>query len=403
MKRIGAYLFVIDQALSSLITFVLIAGLSRSGGPSLVGVVAVLQTVALAGLAAARAIGVDVWTASGTPKENRREAISSSVLVSIIVFAANTVPWFIMSNGEWLLALYWMTTPLIVLLDAVRIMLLHAKRTWISAGLQCLTLMALLGSLVFSGGSAQFLSVYLAGTFVSVAFGFLALQILPPLPSLKYALRNRERSGPFLFEISLGSITQQFLFMLLAILSTIEAAGQIRIAQTLLGPMSVIHSGLSPLLLKKLAGMRHRSKRAVARAGVRFGFMLSAYSLIGAVALSVILPIHILGFNLLEGLTGHYDLGIPPILAICGGALACGAIMLGTGTSARILGATGTLNRWRIGIVLPQVAAVAAASSTGNPLIAASGLALSAVFGALVSIIVLARHAGPRGRRAKPA
>lgn len=401
MKRIRGSLFVIDQAVSSVITFVLIAGLSRSGGSTLVGSVAILQTIALAGLAAARAIGVDVWAASGSNIGSRRSALSSSMLVAILVLTANAIALIPIGGWDEPLTFYWVATPLIVLLDGVRILLLHANRTWISLTAQSTTLAALVFALATSGGSAEILATYLFGTLFAVTSGFIGLQLLPPLPSIGYALRNRGKSGPFLFEISLGSITQQFLFMLLAVLSTVETAGQIRIAQTLLGPMSVIHSGLAPQLLRRLGAMGGNSRRSIARIGRNFGFSLAAYSLVGASIVSLCLPVEISGFSLLELLTGHRDLGIPPILAVCGAALACGAVVLGTGTSARVLGATQNLNRWRLLLVLPQVGIVAVASLAGNPLLAACGLAMSAAGAALMSALIVAKYVGKRGRRAK--
>lgn len=400
MKRIFGSFFVIDQAVSSLITFVLIAALAKSGGVALVGSVAILQTIALAGLAASRAIGVDVWAAAGAPPEQRRWALSSSVFVAFLVLTVNVIP-FLISGANTAVGLYWIVTPLIVMLDAVRIMLLHANRTWISVAAQSATLFALIGALATSAGVTPILLAYLAGTFLTVSVGYLGLKILPPLPSISYALRNRYDAGPFLFEVSLGSITQQLLFMLLAVCSTVETAGQIRIAQTLLGPMSVIHSGLAPQLLRRIGRMSHSSKRTIAGVGRRFGVSLAAYSMAGAVILSLGLSIEVSGFSILELFLGHRDLGIPPIVGICGVALACGALILGTGTSARILGITKQMNQWRLLLIIPQVCIVIGASLADSPLLAAGGLAGAAAATALMSIVILMKHVGRKGRRAR--
>jgi hypothetical protein len=366
VKKLLGSPFVVDQALSSLITFVLVAALSRAGGASLVGAVAILQTIALVGLAGSRAIGIDVWAALGSPLEERSKALAPSFLVAIVVFVVNMVPWLILGGINSDLTLYWLASPGIVILDAARIILLHASRSWISIAVNSGILISLLFALFASLPAVVVLAIYLAGTFATVVITLARLRIKPPLPSLRYSLRNRSRSGPFLAEITLGSIMQQILFMLLAVLSSVEAAGQIRIAQTLLGPMSVIHAGLAPQLLRRLANVEGGGRRN--------------------------------GHTLLEILTGQNDVHIAQIITVCGATLSSGAIILGTGTAARILGLTALLNRWRLILVLPQVLTVALAASTGSALAAASGLALSAVATAIASIFIVSRNVG-RGRR----
>lgn len=382
-----------------MITFVLIAGLSRAGGPSTVGSIAIFQTIALTGLAAARAIGVDVWAASGAKPADRRPALSSSVLLAIGVLLVNTVPAVFQTAHGTPIILYWAATPVIVLLDAVRILLLHAGKTWVSVATQSLTLVGLAYVLFVGGNATVLLSVYLAGVVITTISGFFALGLRPPLPSFRYASINRRRSGPFLLEISLGSITQQLLFLLVTVLSNVETAGRIRIAQTLLGPMSVVYSGLSPQLLRQLGRLGENNKRAVSRAGQNFGLLLAACSFAGAGLLSLGLSVEVSGFSLLGLLTGHRDLSLPPIVAVCGAALASGGVVLGVGTAARVVGATQSLNRWRLLLIAPQIGIVAAGALTGSGLLAATGLAVSSAATALMSVLILSRNVPRRTRK----
>lgn len=402
MKKLLGSPFVLDQALNSIITFVLVAAIARSGGVSLVGAVAILQTIALTGLAGSRAIGIDVWAAAGGTAQERRDALGPSVLVGLGVFIINTVPWLLLGGGSSPLTIYWLASPAIVLMDAVRILLLHANKTWISIAVNSFIIIALLIAIMNSFPASIILGIYLSGLVAAIVLGLVGLKIRPPFPSLKYSLRNRSRSGPFLIEISLGSIMQQALFMLLALLSSVEAAGQIRIAQTLLGPMAVIHAGLSPQLLRRLAQIPTASRRRIALAGQNFGLLLACISLLGAFALAFTMPLEVAGRSILEVVTGQTDPIVPQILAMCGVTLASGAIILGTGTAARILGLTSELNKWRLVLVLPQVTTVAIASSTGSVLAATGGLALASVATAIASIFIVLRNVGRRGRRAKP-
>jgi hypothetical protein len=127
--------------------------------------------------------------------------------------------------------------------------------------------------------------------------------------------------------------------------------------------------------------------------------LLAGFSLAGALVLSILMPVEVGGKSLLELFVGHKDLDVPPIVLVCGVALSSGAIILGTGTAARILGITAILNKWRLLLVIPQVAAVSLAASTGDALFAAAGLALSTVLTALTSILIVSRSVKRGGRR----
>ena len=399
MKKIAGSLFILDQAISSLITFVLIAGLSHAGGAALVGSIAVLQTIALAGLSASRAVGVDVWAASAAVISDRRGALSSGYTVALAVLFINIFAAFLQKNGGFPVVLYCIVSPLIVVLDTVRIFLLHSGKTWISVILQGLILTGVIISAYTASGAEVLLMAYLVGVFITVAVGHAALKIRPPLPSIRYPIAHRHKSGPFLLEISLGSITQQALFLIVTVLSSVQTGGQIRIAQTLLGPLSIVYSGLAPQLLRKLGRLGVMNRRAVARNGRNFGLLLAGCSVLCVSLLCVALNIDISGFSLLKFLTGHQDNDLPTIVAVCGTAVAFGGVVLGVGTSARVIGTTSNLNRWRLLLIGPQVVAVCAGALAGSPLMAAAGLAGASAATAIMSLIVLTRSVPRRSRR----
>lgn len=366
------------------------------------GAIAILQTVALTGLAGSRAIGVDVWAADGSPVSDRRDALGPSSFVAISVFFINTLIWLFLDGEGGVLTLYWLATPLIVLLDTVRILLLHANRILVSVAINAVVALALFSALMTSASANLVLCIYLFGTLTAVVGGFGVLRVMPRRPSLQYSRRRRAKSIPFLVEISLGSITQQILFMLLAILSSVEIAGKLRIAQTLLGPMAVIHAGLAPQLLRKLAQIPRNNSRKIALTGRNFGLVLAFISMCGALVLSSVMLISVGGVTVLSFLTGETDEQIPQVIALCGVILSSGGIILGTGTAARVMGLTGKLNRCRILLIAPQVGAVALAASTNNAVAASTGLAVSAVITAVASIFIVSWNLGPRGRHTEP-
>lgn len=398
LRRIRQSSFVVDQALGSIVTFVFISSLARSGGAELVGSIAVFQTIAFIGISSSRAIGADVWAALGSDPNDQKSVMASSFVLGILIFGVNAVPVLMMASNEVSLVLYWLVTPLLVVLDSLRILLLHAHGTWVSVAAQIVLLLGLGTAQTISMTPILILTIYLAGTALAVVAALFKLRIRPPMPSLLLARRNKDKAGPFLFEISLGSLTQQLLFMLLVLFASVEAAGQIRIAQTLLGPMSVVHAGLAPLLLRQLAKIRNTSPRRIARTGRKFGFTLAAFSATGAILVAVLLSADFGGTSLLMLLMGSGDPEIPVIIFICGVALSCNGILLGTGTAARILGATTQLNKWRLFVIGPQVGAVILAAMAHDTRLVASGLAAAALLAAIISLIVLAKFARGKHR-----
>ncbi|NHN22255.1 hypothetical protein G6046_15090, partial [Bacillus amyloliquefaciens] len=95
------------------------------------------------------------------------------------------------------------------------------------------------------------LVTYTVGVFVALALGHASMRLVPPVPSIRYSRTHRYRSVPFAIEILMGSAAQQAMFLILTEVASISMIGEIRTAQTLLGPLSLMFAGISPILMRK--------------------------------------------------------------------------------------------------------------------------------------------------------
>jgi O-antigen/teichoic acid export membrane protein len=388
--RANATVFLLDQAVSSALTFIVLTTVARISGPAEIGKVALIQSAALIALASGRALGLDVWASRGATVDERRSALASSMMFIPLPLIVGLGIALLSGFDSPVTIIYLVTAPIAVALDSVRILLLHRFGSWVSLVGQSLTLVAAFVSGYVYSDVVATISIYGIGITAVVVFGLIYVNVLPAIPSPHYCRLHSNRSVPFVGEVLLGSVSQQILFFLLAILSSVETVGIIRTAQTLLGPISLIFSGISPILLRRL-GNGGDGEFQTARLGLKSGLLLAGVSFAGVVVMSTALSIRIGGKSVLSTFIGDSYGDISLVVLFCGLALSLNGILLGVGTALRVLDLTGRLNKLRVILVPFQMILVGIAGLVGSVYIAAGSLALSALFGAGAALFVVYR------------
>ncbi|WP_427016758.1 hypothetical protein ACQCSX_18890 [Pseudarthrobacter sp. P1] len=389
LRSIRSGTFILDQATSSIISFLLMTTLAKTGGTHLVGTVAVLQSILLIALTVARSLSLDVWASRGARSEERKSATATALLFPILSAAVLGPVIWLMGAEQTTVMLYWLAVPAVLVLDTVRVLLLHADKSWLSLVCQLVTLSGLVIAAIVANDPAVSMGIYTTGVIFSCIVGFTGLRMMPPLPSPKYAVQHKQRSLPFLAEVSMGSIVQQILLLLLAGLSSIQTVGEIRLAQTMLGPMSIIHAGISPQILRRLGQKQDSTVSEITRSGIKSGWILASISFFGVIALVIVLNIKVSASTILVHIVGAAGSGISPVIIACGLALAFNGVVLGTGVAARVVGLTTRLNKTRVFVIPIQIAIICFAALSNVPFVAAAGFALTAIITALISIWVL--------------
>ena len=401
-KHIDTALFVAVQAASSALSFVLISTIAKAAGSEVLGSVAVVQSIAMIALACGRAIGVDVWAARGghTRPGDERDALAASLTFAVVPTIVGLVFLVLSNNISFVAICYAVSVPFFVCLDPLRILLLHRSLSWVSFA--CLALVFLgvaVGGYIYLNAERAII-IYGAGLIVTVGVSLIALRITPPLPSLGYSKMHSEKSKSFLFEISLGTVAQQAMFVVVAVLATIDVAAVIRISQTVLGPLSVIFSGCAPVLLRKFGREGVAELDRVRSTGPRTAGALGVIGLFVILLTCAVLTISIDGNKLVSLVFGSGYENIIPVVFICGLGVAASGVTLGYGTALRVLGLTSRLNRIRCVWLPLQFAVTACAAVTGLEVLAASALSFSSLVTAAISVWVFHRAgAGDRSER----
>ncbi|MER2220761.1 MAG: hypothetical protein ABS976_04035, partial [Rhodococcus sp. (in: high G+C Gram-positive bacteria)] len=126
--------------------------------------------------------------------------------------------------------------------------------------------------------------------------------------------------------------------------------------------------------------------------GRRVGLQVFWVSIICVSLICLTLEIRLSGVRLMDHLVGTHFPNLIPVILMCGLAVAFNGILLGVGTSIRVLDKTGTLNTFRAVLLPVQFLIVLGAGLSDDAVYVAGALALSACVSASVALLVSMNH-----------
>lgn len=249
-----------SQGLSSLSNFALVVMVARTTSPEVFGAFAIAYSLSLLLTGVLRGVIGEALAVTLANRQVSREstspALGAAVVVGItggLVFAIAGALWPHDLLGRWLL-LFAVAVPLLVFQDAVRFVGFAAHRPSVAIlsdgvwlGLQLLAWLALATFSELTGEGLLITWWLAAGT----AGAVLLRAIGPPaIPSgIKWLAENRRLSLSFGAEYLLHSGTVQAAVYAVGFVAGLPAAGSLRAAESLFGPVRSAGAGLSAVAL----------------------------------------------------------------------------------------------------------------------------------------------------------
>lgn len=203
--------------------------------------------------------------------------------------------------------------------------------------------------------------------------------------ALPWIIENRPANFLYLAEYASGQAVSTFGTLIVSAVAGLAAAGSVRGAYTLLGPLIAVHIAVGDIYTPEAARLRQRDARAFAILAWRASAALAGVSLVGT-ALLLLLP-QAVG----ERVLGDSWAGTRTVLLAIGITHACGGVVAIYGKSLRILQRPGDGLRIRL-LTLPVVlGGIAISSMYGG---AIGGVSAMAVMSLLLAVLygVRMRH-----------
>jgi hypothetical protein len=384
--------YIGDQALSSATTFLVLSSLSRHGDLDLVGRVALVQSVLLAAIGIGRALGVDVWASRGAAESEAGAALRASWSLYPLPLLAGLPVVLLSESSRVPILLFVLCTPLLLVNDSMRIYMMHIGRSlWSMCG-QLLIVVSLIVPTIAALDPLWTISIFLGASCLVVTANSILCRAIPGRIDVSYARRYRERSIPFAIETTLGVVAQQVMFFLITAATSVSTAALFRLAQTTLGPLGILLTGVGPLVLRSFGLLAVKAPAEVLRRGAYVGSALSALLAVAVAGLLGVLSLQIEGTNVLTLVFGQVESILFYIIAVLGIAQVLGGMTLALGTAARVQGRTAEVNRLRILTIVAQAILLLTTAPLGSPLISAAALASNSVLVLAATTFVLVRR-----------
>jgi O-antigen/teichoic acid export membrane protein len=200
--------------------------------------------------------------------------------------------------------------------------------------------------------------------------GVLQARVLPrPALSARWLRAQRQLAAPYLGEFVAMSGARQLAFYAVGAIAGLAAAGAIRGAQVLLGPVQVLHNGARLAILPEAVRLGKSSVPQMRVVCNRLSAALSAVAMLGGAAV-FFLPTA-LGRQLLGQTWGAaHDVAIPLAVMLAGGGISMGAVI-----GLRALAASDRSFSARMIVSVLQIAATIGGAFAGGAVAAAWGLA----------------------------
>ncbi|WP_433874486.1 hypothetical protein [Sinomonas atrocyanea] len=367
------YLFIIDQAFSSLITMCLFLGIARLASLEWVGVMTTAQAIALIFMSMGRATGVDVWIANGARPEHMKAALGNSFYLCLLGGLVSGAVVFTVWGFTLDAIFYVLGLCAFVSFDCFRIAYIHVGGSGLSATLNGILLSGVaLGVFIFRDTLFTFIFYGLLGS-VSLVVSILRLRPLGPLRSFSYFRNHSKQALSFVVEIALGSASQQLSLILVGSIASLATLGSIRVAQTVVGPLGVAHGAAAPLLARRFVRVLNRRRPVLFRLSVRAAVLFAALTLSIVLLLCFLLSFKMGDRTVLSILLNRQENDLIEVVFAAGISLSCSGLLLAFGVGARFARITGEANRIRIILVPFQLGLVTLTALLDN-----SALVLSA-------------------------
>lgn len=341
--KIPAYLA--DQAGQSLATFLLLSTLSRTAGQDLVGIVAIVQSMMLVSTSLARSFGVDPWSALGGKTQSRKGWQSAPLVFFAVPLLLSIGLWVADPEARSSVLVYGAAASLQVLIDSFRIVLLHLGRShWALLGQLPNLVWLVFGSAL--GISAELLlSGYLAGQLMmlTVTWGLVGSI---SLTAWMHELRgNAQMARDFSVEALLSAVAPQIVFFLIAAQMSLSDSASLRLAQTTIGPLSIVFAALSPILLRRFGKFAENS--SLVRSSRRLSIIFSLISLLVGQILAAVLLVQVSERPIYQHIFGDVPDYFPLLVSLLALSTGINAASLVLGNTLRVLRLTGKLNIYR--------------------------------------------------------
>jgi O-antigen/teichoic acid export membrane protein len=373
-----------DQALSSLTNFVASLVIARSVSTADLGIFSLAFGTYLIVLGLSRLFSTDplvIRYSVGKKTEWRRAtraAAGTSATIGLITGMSLAVfGWIIGGSAGTTFVVLGATLPGLLIQDAWRFAFFARSRglqAFLNDLIWCLVLVVFLAITLSADrrSVAWLMGAWGAAAGIAAIAGMLQAELLPaPRLVRHWYTSNRDLSIPFLGGALIYSIATNMALYLIGVIAGIFAVGSLRAAGVLLGPTTLVVSGLSlvavPEAARSLSGSPHRLLRTAVGLSCVAAVCSFAWGVL-VLSLPTSVGTELLGQNWQEG----HALLIPLTIAAVAGASAIGAT-----AGLKALEAAGRILRLRIvGGVIVLTSAIIGAMWSG-----ASGVAMTAAVG----------------------
>lgn len=350
---------VADQGFISINTLLVVLIAARELPTAAVGRLALWQVVVALLLLLVRPAVGDTWLLH--QEGPKRESLGVACWAAMRLGLAGSVAAAAVgatTGAEPILAISWIVAmPFVAIHDLLRVACAHWRRAWVS-GSASVTILVITCVLIVGGISP--IAAWPISTSLGVLLLLCILRVRPIRGPWFAAMANQAR--PLVTEMAIGAGLNQILLAIIAYSVGIAGAGAIRVAQSVLGILSLPIIGLSPLLLSFLQEVP-RDVAKVRRRAFRLAVTLMTVELFALTTLLGSLQWSLdrksLGARLLgeSSWVAASDLMLP-----LGLTMVAGSVMMVIGAGVRVLGLTGRVNVLRLRILALQVACFGALS-----------------------------------------
>jgi O-antigen/teichoic acid export membrane protein len=400
--RMGS--IVVDQGLSSLISFAIAALVARAVSPASFGFFTLLYSVYLVVAGVSRAVvsepllirypgGMEEWMRQGC-RESTGTALAGGIVLGLLGLAAAAL-----LRGEQPLAIAMLAVsmPGLLVKDAWRYCFFATGRPAQAVVNDGLWGAGQLAGIAWLGASGHANLAGMVGIWGLTATACALLGVwqagLLPRPELapRWLSRHRDLAPRFATEYLIASGFLQATMWFAGLLGGLVTAGALRAGEIMLGPTRVLMQAAPPAVVPEGARSANQGRRRLLRTAWGASAVLTAAVLAWGGLLLLLLP-H-LGAHLFGG---TWQFARPVLLPMTVGA-ATNAVSSGPAIGLRILAAAQSSLRVRF-VIAPLTTALAVIGVwLGGAQGAAMGIAVGGALGAVVWWVALYRELGRRG------
>ena len=397
-RAIRATWGVTDQALSSLMGLGLSIVVAHVVSPTEFGAFAMALAAYYMALGASRALASDIFVVRFSSGEEtlvhaaRAQAAGTALTTGIVLgIATCLVSQFAPSDLRRSLLAIGVVFPFLLLQDFMRFAFFAAQRGHLAAAVDAVWICsaAVLVALTLALGvreAAVFIAEWGLAAGVAALVALRVANVRPrPLGTLSWLRSHRDLAPRFLMEITLMTGVGSVALVLVGSIADLEAAGSLRGATVLLGPLTLLLTASTMFGVPEAVVARRHSDAALRGFALHLSALLAITATLWTTALTL-LP-STLGRKILsDSWDGAHEVVLPIGIAACAVAATSGAFI-----ALRALAAARESLRARLFMAPLIVGGVLVGAVTGGALGAAIGMAIANGVGVLVAWWMLHR------------